>query len=108
AIKRHDAAVSAGINSTWIAVNDRLVSAIDALASQLDNEIDDEDTFIAKMMEIKRNAWSLRTDSGDDRLLIAQRLLAGNRLPNEQMQRLAFVPCRSGGARGIRMTYERQ
>jgi signal transduction histidine kinase len=97
AMQRHDAALSAGINSTWIAVNDRLVSAIDALSSQLDNEIDDEDTFIAKMMEIKRNAWTLRTDSGDDRLMIAQGLAAGRPFSTEQMQRLALLQGRIDG-----------
>jgi signal transduction histidine kinase len=97
AIARHDAALSVGLNSTWIAVNDRLVGAIDALSSQLDNEIDDEDTFIAKMMEIKRNAWALRTDSGDDRLMIAQGLAAGKQLSTEQMQRLALLQGRIDG-----------
>src|SRR5258706_605964 len=85
----------------WTAVNDRLVGAIDALSSQLDNEIGDEDTFIAKMMEVKRNAWSLRTDSGDDRLVIAQGLAAGKQFSNEQMQRLALLQGRIDGGWNI-------
>jgi signal transduction histidine kinase len=77
------------------------VNAIDALASQLDNEIDDEDTFIAKMMEIKRDAWALRTVAGDDRLMMAQGLAAGRPFSSEQMQRLAFFQGRIDGEWGI-------
>jgi signal transduction histidine kinase len=97
AIRLHQTALSAGINSTWIAVNDRFVAAIDAVASALDNEIDDEDTFISKMMAIKRDAWALRTDSGDDRLMIAQGLSTARPFTGEQMQKLSMLQGRIDG-----------
>jgi len=57
---------SARLGANWIAANARLVRAIDELASLLDEEFNDGDPFIAKMMQLKRIAGLLRTDSGAD------------------------------------------
>jgi signal transduction histidine kinase len=71
---------SAELSASWITANFRLVRALARLSSRLDNEFDEGDPFIAKMMDLKRLAGSLRVDSGDDRLHVAQALTAGVRL----------------------------
>jgi signal transduction histidine kinase len=63
----------------------------------LDNEFNEGDPFIVKMMELKRVAGSLRVDSGDDRLHVAQALTAGARLSEAQHQEFAVVRGRVDG-----------
>ena len=83
---------SAELSANWIAVNARLIGAIDGLSNRLDNEFNERDPFIGKMMELKRIAGALRSDSGDDRLLIAQALTDGGRLSD--VRRLQFAVLR--------------
>jgi signal transduction histidine kinase len=87
----------AALSADWIAGSFKLVAAINALSSRLDNEFNESDPFIAKMMEIKRLSGSLRADSGEDRLLIAQALTAGARLSQTQRQQLAEARGRVDG-----------
>jgi hypothetical protein len=89
AVLRGEAPHSAELSANWIAVDFRLVRAIDALSSRLDNEFNEGDPFIVKMMVLKRLAGSFRVDSGDDRQLVAQALLAGARLSDAQHQQFA-------------------
>jgi signal transduction histidine kinase len=97
ALARPEDPHSAALSANWIAGSFKLVSAINSLSSRLDNEFNQGDPFIAKMMELKRLSGSLRVDSGDDRLLIAQALLAGARLSDAQRQQLAEARGRVDG-----------
>ena len=104
ALRRQAAAVlegraphSAELSANWIAANFRLVRAIARLSTRLDNEFNEGDPFIAKMMELKRLAGSLRVDSGDDRLHVAQALTAGARLSDAQQQEFAVLRGRIDG-----------
>jgi signal transduction histidine kinase len=87
----------AALSADWIAGSFKLVTAINALSTRLDNEFNESDPFIAKMMELKRLSGSLRADSGEDRLLIAQALTAGARLSEAQRQQLAEARGRVDG-----------
>ena len=75
---------STKLSASWIASSFRLIHAITALSTRLDNEFDEGNPFIAKMMEFKRLAGSLRLDVGEERFLIAQALTAGSRLSDAQ------------------------
>ncbi len=88
---------SARLGANWIAANARLVRAIDELASLLDEEFNDGDPFIAKMMQLKRIAGLLRTDSGADRLLIAQALADGGQLSDAQYEKSVLLRGRVDG-----------
>jgi len=66
-----------GALEDWDAVNEKLVTAIDDLSSQLDEELSQVDAFVAQMIEIKRAVWPIRSDSGDDRRLILLLRTAG-------------------------------
>jgi len=87
----------AALGTDWIAVNFRLVRAIDSLSTRLDDEFDGGDPFVVKMMEVKRIAGSLRLDSGQDRLLIAQALTAGTQLSDAQRRQFAVLRGRVDG-----------
>ncbi len=87
----------AALSTDWIAASFKLVTAINGLSTRLDNEFNESDPFIARMMELKRLSGSLRTDSGDDRLLIAQALSAGGRLSETQQEKLAEARGRVDG-----------
>ena len=97
AVLRFEAPHSAELSANWIAVDFRLVRAIDALSSRLDNEFNEGDPFIVKMMVLKRLAGSFRVDSGDDRQLVAQALLAGARPLDAQHQQFAEARGRVDG-----------
>src|SRR5712671_1926289 len=88
---------STELSANWVAVGFKFVRSIDALSNRLDNEFNEGDPFIVKMMELKRVAGSLRVDSGDDRLLIAQALTAGLRLSETQREKLAEARGRVDG-----------
>jgi signal transduction histidine kinase len=96
-LKQSDAPRAADLGANWIAVNFRLIRAIDELSGLLDNEFDDGDPFIAKMMQLKRIAGSLRSDSGDDRRLIAQALADGRRLSEAQRENFVLLRGRIDG-----------
>jgi signal transduction histidine kinase len=88
---------STELSASWIAGNFRLIRAIDALSTRLDNEFNEGNPFIAKMMELKRLAASLRLDVGEERLLIAQALTAGSRLSDAQHYDFAVLRGRIDG-----------
>jgi signal transduction histidine kinase len=104
ALRRETGAVLEGrephsteLSANWIAVDFRLVRSIDALSGRLDNEFNGGDPFIVKMMELKRVAGSLRVDSGDDRLHVAQALTAGARLSDAEHRQFAVARGRVDG-----------
>ena len=97
ALSERDERHSATLGANWIAVNNRLIRAIDELAGRLDEEFNDGDPFIAKMMQLKRIAGSLRTDSGNDRLLVAQALADGRQLSDVQHQKSVLLRGRVDG-----------
>ncbi len=81
---------SAQLSKNWIATNNRLLRAIDALSDKLDKEFDEGDPFIAKIMELKRIAGLMRTEAGNERLAIVQALAAGVRLPETQREQFTL------------------
>ena len=97
AVLKGDKPRSATLSANWITVNFRLVHAIVNLSTRLDNEFNQGDSFIAKMVELKRIAGSMRLDSGTDRLLIAQSLAGGAQLSTRQYQELAVLRGRIDG-----------
>ena len=84
-------------STDWIVINTRLVRAIENLSSRLDNEFNEVDPFIAKMMDVKRIAGSLRVDTGQDRQLVARALLEGARLSDAQHREFTVVRGRVDG-----------
>jgi signal transduction histidine kinase len=82
----------------WIAANGRLVAAVDRLSSRLESELSQTDSFIAGMVHTKQIVWSLRADTGDDRLLVREAMVDGKPLSDAQKQRFAFLTGRIEGA----------
>jgi len=97
ALEQPDTQRSAELSANWITINDRLVRAIDTLANRLDREFNEGDPFIAKLMEMKRLAGSMRSDAGKERLLIVQALVAGVRLSALQRQQFDLLRGRIDG-----------
>ena len=86
-----------GLYPEWNAANGRVVEAIQALSTQLENELSQTDAFIANMIEIKQVTWLVRSDSGDERRLLHDALAAGVPLSAEQQRRFAVLAGRIEG-----------
>jgi len=86
------------IGANWVAAIDNLVHGIDNLSSVLETELSREDTFIADMIQLKQIAWSVRSDTGDDRLLVSEARVSGKRLTDEQREQFAVLTGRIDGA----------
>jgi len=86
------------IGANWVAAIDNLVHGIDNLSSVLEAELSREDTFIADMIQLKQIAWSVRSDTGDDRLLVSEARVSGKRLTDEQREQFAVLTGRIDGA----------
>jgi len=86
-----------GLGADWIAVNGRLVRAILALSDRLDNEFNEGDAVVSRLMALKRIAGSMRPDSGEDRLLIAQALAERAQLSDAQREHFAALRGRIDG-----------
>jgi signal transduction histidine kinase len=82
----------------WIAANGRLVAAVDLLSSRLESELSQSDSFVAGMVHTKQIVWSLRADTGDDRLLVREAIVDGKPLSDAQKQHFAFLAGRIEGA----------
>jgi len=82
----------------WIAANGRVVSAVDRLSSVLESELTQSDSFVARMVHTKQIVWSLRSDTGDDRLLVREAMVAGKPLSDAQRQQFGFLAGRIEGA----------
>ena len=88
----------AGLTANWVAAIDDLVHGIDGLSSVLEAELSRKDTFIADMIQLKQIAWSVRSDTGDDRLLVSEARVNGKRLTDEQREQFAVLTGRIDGA----------
>ena len=97
AVLRGEEPRSPELSANWFAVSFRLVRAVASLSARLDNEFNEGDPFVAKMMELKRLAGSLRLDTGEDRLLIAQALVKGGQLSAAQRQQFTLLRGRIDG-----------
>ena len=81
----------------WIAANGRLVRAIDALSNRLESELSHGDPFVAEMIRVKQIVWPVRSDSGDDRLLVREVMTSGNPLTDSQRHQLDVLGGRIEG-----------
>jgi signal transduction histidine kinase len=79
---------SENLNSLWLAATAKLVGAIDALSSQLESELSQSDVFVAEMIRIKQIVWPVRSDSGDDRLLVREAMTSNASLSAAQLRKL--------------------
>jgi signal transduction histidine kinase len=77
------------LSADWIAVNGKLVRAIEHLSGRLERELSLSDTFIADMIKIKQITWAVRSDTGDDRLLVRQAMIGTGRLSADQLRQFA-------------------
>jgi signal transduction histidine kinase len=81
----------------WIAGNTRLVSAIDDLSSRLESRLSQGDAFVADMMRVKQLVWPVRSDSGNDRLLVREVMTDGKPLTDAQRHELDVLTGRIEG-----------
>jgi signal transduction histidine kinase len=88
ALKSGDAGRSAELAGKWLVANDRFVLDIDRLSDRLDDAFKKGDPFIAKMMELKRIARSLRSVTGDERLVMV-RAIAASQVSEPQKAQLS-------------------
>ena len=86
------------LGANWIATTGGVVRAIDHLSSLLESELSQGDSFIADMIRVKQIVWSVRSDSGDDRLLVREAMVSGKRLSDEQRRQFAVLTGRIEGA----------
>jgi len=82
---------------TWIATNGSLVRAIDALSSRLESELGHGDPFVAEMIRVKQIVWPVRSDSGNDRLLVREVMTSGTPLTEAQRHELDLLAGRIEG-----------
>ena len=82
----------------WIAAVNDTVHTIEALSSELETELSRTDAFIADMTRIKQIVWSVRSDSGDDRLLVREAMVSGERLSDQQREEFGRLAGRIEGA----------
>jgi signal transduction histidine kinase len=88
----------ADTGARWIvAVND-VVNAIDGLSSTLESELSRTDAFIADMTRIKQIVWTVRANTGDDRLFVREAMVSGKRLTDVQREEFARLAGRIEGA----------
>jgi signal transduction histidine kinase len=98
ALLRRKVERNADVGPAWIAAVNDLVGAIDGLSSTLESELSRTDPFIADMTRIKQIVWSVRSNSGDDRLLVREAMVRRERLPDSQREELAQLAGRIEGA----------
>ena len=85
------------VGTNWIAATGDLVRAIDGLSSVLETDLSHVDAFIADMIRLKQIVWSVRSDTGDDRLLVSEARVSGKRLTDQQRQQFAALTGRIDG-----------
>jgi signal transduction histidine kinase len=75
---------SPAVTQNWIATSGEVVSAIDDLSTVLEAELTDGDAFIANLILLKQIVWSLRSDSGEERLLVREAMVSGKPVLEQQ------------------------
>jgi two-component system, sensor histidine kinase len=88
----------ANLTGAWLAAHGKLVRAIDGLSSQLENELSHGDSFVAEMISVKQIVWPVRSETGDDRLLVRE-VLAGRKPFSTAVQR--EISLRTGRIDGL-------
>ena len=82
----------------WLAATAKLVGAIDALSGRLEVELSESDFFVAEMIRIKQLVWPVRSDQGDDRLLLREAMTSKSPLSEAQLRKLDFLAGRIDAA----------
>jgi signal transduction histidine kinase len=88
----------AGLAAEWIATTGDVIRVLDRLSDVLETELSQDDVFIADMIRLKQLVWSLRSDSGDERLLGREAMVKGQRLTDQQRRNFAVLEGRILGA----------
>ena len=79
------------LHQKWIGTNAKVVGAINHVSRQLEAELSTSDSFLAEMIKIKQIAWTVRANSGDDRLLTRDAMLRGTKLSLDQQRQFAVL-----------------
>jgi signal transduction histidine kinase len=85
------------LSANWITANGKLVRAIEHLSSRQERELSLGDSFIANMIKIKQITWAVRSDSGDDRLLVREAMVTDARLSADQQRQFVASAARTEG-----------
>jgi signal transduction histidine kinase len=81
----------------WIAADGKLIGAIETLMDRVESELSHHDGFVADMVQIKQLSWAVRSQSGDDRLLVGQAIAMAEHLSDEQRTAFATLSGRIDG-----------
>ena len=79
------------LRKRWMSTVDPLVDAIDALSFRLENTLSEADSFVARMIRMKQLVWPVRSDSGNDRLLLRAAMESDQRLGAEERHQLDLM-----------------
>jgi signal transduction histidine kinase len=97
ALKQPKDARAQTLSTSWVAATDGLVRAIDGLSSRLESDLSKKDPFVAEMIRVKQIVWPVRSDSGDDRLLVLAAMTRGKPLSDAQRRELDLLQTRMDG-----------
>ena len=97
ALRQQKADRPADIGTRWIAAVNNVVDAIDDLSRLLESELSRTDPFVADMTRIKQIVWSVRSDSGDDRLVVREAMVSGKKLTDAQREEFGRLAGRIEG-----------
>ena len=97
ALRQTKAGRAENLFSAWVGATDRLVLAIDGLSNRLEGELSKDDPFVAEMIRVKQIVWPVRSDSGDDRLLVLDAMTNGKPLLETQKHALDVLTARMDG-----------
>ena len=97
ALRQPRDARSQTLSTAWVAATDKLVRSIDALSSRLEGDLSKKDPFVAEMIRVKQIVWPVRSDSGDDRLLVLAAMTKGEPLSDTQRHELDLLQTRMDG-----------
>ena len=86
------------ISGVWLGANAKLVRAIDDLSAILEAELSLTDPFVAEMIRVKQIVWPVRSDTGDDRLLIQNSVRGGEPLSEVRRREADTLAGRIDGA----------
>jgi signal transduction histidine kinase len=89
---------AANLIPQWIAATAKLVGSIDELSSRLETELSQSDFFVADMIRFKQLVWPVRSDQGDDRLLVREAMTANKMLSEDRRRKLDFLAGRIDSA----------
>jgi signal transduction histidine kinase len=85
------------IRKRWISTVDPVVDAIDGLSFRLENTLSEADSFVAQMIRMKQLVWPVRSDSGNDRLLLRAAMESDKSLGAEDRHQLDLMAGRIEG-----------